>query len=61
MSEKQNNTSITEKMKSAKVNRSAVVAAVLLVAALFVYDVFMTSMVRVYFARIRNRIRSLLK
>ena len=34
MSEKQNNTSITEKMKSAKVNRSAVVAAVLLVAAL---------------------------
>ena len=34
---------------------------VLLVAALFVYDVFMTSMVRVYFARIRNRIRSLLK
>lgn len=34
MSEKQNNTSITKKMKSAKVNRAAVVAAVLLVAAL---------------------------
>lgn len=34
---------------------------VLLIAALFVYDVFMTVMIRTYFANIRKRIQSLLK
>ncbi len=37
------------------------VVYVLLIAALFVYDVFMTVMIRTYFANIRKRIQSLLK
>lgn len=38
-----------------------IVVYVLLIAALFVYDVFMTVMIRTYFANIRKRIQSLLK
>ena len=34
---------------------------ILLLVALFVYDVFMTVMIRAYFANIRKRIQSLLK
>ena len=38
-----------------------IVVYVLLIAALFVYDVFMTVMIRTNFANIRKRIQSLLK
>ena len=34
---------------------------IMLLVALFVYDIFMTVMIRAYFANIRKRIQSLLK
>ena len=38
-----------------------IVVYLLMIAAFFVYDIFMTVMIRTYFTSIRNRIKSLLK